>query len=306
MMPLTAMPAHQLAHTPCAGCGAPLTGRFCATCGEEALDPAARSVRQFVTTSLLDEIIHFDSRFWVTVRTLLFKPGALTIAFLGGRRRAYVGPVKLLLASIFLYVLLTQGGFIITMMIWRVSLNIAPTAPPQGATIRDSVQMIDRFGWLDAELTRRAGAGPGPDGPAKQRFHDRLRQFAQPLAFGNVLFLAAGLFLLFRSRSPYYVDHLVFSMHAVTFVLLSSVMLVPAIRINESARWVALVMILTVAIWQFAYLTTAIRRMYYSDATRLVAARVRAFGVAVIVYLLNGLFVTAVQLLAGWIAIREL
>ena len=290
----------------CAGCGALLTGRFCASCGEEALDPTTRTVRHFVTASLLDEIISLDSRFWRTLRTLLFKPGQLSIEFIAGRRRAYIGPVKLLLAAIFTFVLLTQGGFLIALMIGPVALSIAPSAPPQGATIRESVQRIDRYGILESQLNARIGNGPGPSGPAQTEFHERIRRFAEPLTFGNVFFLAAGLFLMFRSRLPFYVDHLVFAMHVVTFVLLSSLLLLPAIAMEETNESMALAMILIVGAWQFGYLTTAIRRMYLLHVTSRARARARAFGAAVLVYLLNGLFVTAVQMLAGWIAIREL
>jgi hypothetical protein len=291
---------------PCAGCGAPLTGRFCAACGEEALDPAARTVRHFVTASLLDEIVHLDSRFWRTIGALLFKPAQLSLDYIGGRRRVSIGPVKLLLAAIFLFVLLTRGGFLVTLMIGSFSLSIAPTAPPRGATIRDSVLIIDRFGVLESQLNARIGSGPGPSGPAQTEFQERIRRFAQPLAFGNVFFLAAGLFLLFRSRLPYYVDHLVFSMHTVSFVLLSSLLLVPGPWISEERGSGALVLILPVLAWQFGYLATAIRRMYFASAASLAGARMRAFGVAIVVYLLNGVFVTAVQVLAGWIAIRDL
>ena len=64
-----------------------------------------------------------------------------------------------------------------------------------------------------------------------------------------------------------------------------------------------LALVLTLGVWQFAYLTSAIRKIYFPSST---LARLRAFGIAVVVYLLNGIFVTAVQMLAGWIAILRL
>lgn len=280
-----------------------MTGPYCAQCGEAAIDPAARTVRHFVAHAVLDEIVHLDGKFWRTLRALFFSPGTLTAEFIAGRRRLYIGPIKLLLAAIFAFALLTQGGFVASLMMGPITLNIAPTAPPQGATIRESVFFIDRFGVLDRQLTRRIGPGDGPTGAAQAQFHERLRRLVQPLSFGNVFFLALGLFVMFRARVPLLVDHLVFSVHTVTFVLFSSLLLLPAYWFDESAEWITLPLVLAVGVWQFGYLTTAIRRCYFPEVAR---ARMRAFGVAVLLYLLNGIFVTAVQMIGGWLAIRAL
>ena len=298
----------------CASCGEPLAGPYCSQCGEAVLDPAARTVRHFVAHAVLDEIVHLDGKFWRTLRALFFSPGKLTAEFIAGRRRPYIGPTKLLLAAIFLFVLLTQGGFVASLMVGPITLNIAPTAPPEGATIRESVFFIDRFGVLDRRLTRRIGPGDGPTGAAQAEFHERLRRLVQPLSFGNVFFLALGLFVMFRSRVPLLVDHLVFSVHAVTFVLLSSLLLLPANWFDESAKWITLPMVLAAGVWQFAYLTTAIRRCYFPNmqdrppkgGRYKTKSVVRAFGVAVLLYLLNGIFVTAVQMIGGSLAIRAL
>lgn len=300
------MQAQPLVRAACASCGAPLSGRYCSACGEAVLVPHDRTLRHFISSSLLDEVVHLDSKFWTTIRALLFKPGELTLAYINGRRRGFVGPVKLLLAAIFAFVVLTRGGFAAALFLGPVSLSIAPSAPPSGATVRQTVQFVDRLGVLTPQLDRKIGAGDGPAGAAQAQFQDRIRQFAQPLTFGNVFFIAAGLLMMFRARLPFYLDHLVFSVHAVTFVLLSSIVLAPAFWIDERRPSIALAMVLMVGAWQFGYLTTAIRRMYFRDAGNRVRARMRAFGVAIVVYLLNGVFVTAVQLFAGWYAIREL
>jgi len=287
----------------CANCGQPLAGRYCSACGEKALDAETRTVRHFVTESLFDEITHLDSRFWVTLRLLLFKPGVLTREFIAGRRRRYIGPVKLLLAAIFVFILATERGFIATLMIGPITLSVAPSVPTQGETIRESVFYVDRFGVLDRELTRRIGEGPGPTGEARDQFQEHIRQFAEPLTFGNVFFLGAGLFVMFRKKLPYYVDHLVFAIHLVTFVMISTLPVLLVIWFEE--RWpnAMLALVLALGVWQFAYLTSAIRKIYFPSST---LARLRAFGIAVVVYLLNGIFVTAVQMLAGWIAILRL
>jgi hypothetical protein len=292
-----------LATPACANCGRPLDGPYCSACGEKTLDGEMRTVRHFVTESLFDEIAHLDSRFWVTLRLLLFKPGVLTREFIAGRRRRYLGPVKLLLAAIFVFVLATQRGFIAAIMLGPISLSIAPTAPPQLGTVRESIHYVDRFGVLERALDRRIGKSDGPSGPERDRFQDHIREFAEPLTFGNVFFLSVALFVMFRKRLPYYVDHLVFAMHVVSFVLITSVVLVPMFAFDVSESVTGLIAVLAIFVWQFAYLTSAIKKIYFPTSTR---ARFRAFGIAVLFYVLNGVFVTAVQMLAGWIAILRL
>jgi hypothetical protein len=41
----------------CANCDAPLYGRFCGRCGEEAFDPHVLTVRHFITHTLLHETL---------------------------------------------------------------------------------------------------------------------------------------------------------------------------------------------------------------------------------------------------------
>ena len=293
-----------LAPSGCANCGAPRRGRYCSACGEEAA--GTRTVREFIRTSLVDEVIQFDSRFWQTLKRLVFKPGALTVEFIAGRRRAYVGPVKILLTSIVAFTLATRGGFVAVLMIGYVSLSIAPTAPPRGATIRETVQFIDRFGVLDRALTAKTGPGDGPTGAAQERFQDRIATFVRPLAFGNVFFLSSGLWLLLRRKTPFYFDHLVFSAHVVAFVLLSSLPLAAVLAFEESAPALATACVLAVFAWQFGYLTTAIRRMYFDDPAAARHQRAKAAAVAMLLYVLNGLFVTVVQMVAGAFAIQRL
>ena len=165
---------------------------------------------------------------------------------------------------------------------------------------------VDRFGVLDRELTRRIG--PGDGGTATAQFHDRLRSLVQPLSFGNVLFLALVLWLMFRARVPLFVDHLVFSMHTVSFVLVSTLLLAPAFLWEDALGSFARILVLGVGIWQFGYLTTAIRRLHYppEGGHPKAGARLRAFGIAVLLYMLNGIFVSAVQMFGGWLAIRAL
>lgn len=290
----------------CASCGQPLAGRYCANCGEKVLDPDALTVRHFITHTLVDEIAHLDGKFWRTLRNLLRRPGFLTAEYSAGRRRLYVRPVRLLIAAILTYALLTQGGLLVTLTIYYLHLSVAPTTVPESVSVVETVRRIDRFGVLGKILAAKAKSADLTSEAVRERFHRKLNQFAQPLSFANVLLLTLALYLFFHRRRRLLIDHAAFSMHFVSFVLLSSLALLPALWLMEINRGVGLVIILSVSIWQFAYLAVAIRRFYLGSHLTSGRPRLYAILAAGVVYFLNSAFITGVQMLGGAIALRSI
>ncbi|PZR78787.1 MAG: hypothetical protein DLM52_02365 [Chthoniobacterales bacterium] len=90
--------------TNCENCGAALTGRFCAECGQHAVD-YRRSVWR-VLVDAADSFLNWDTKFLSTIGVLLSRPWKLTNDFNAGRRVRYVHPLRLyLLASIAFFLL---------------------------------------------------------------------------------------------------------------------------------------------------------------------------------------------------------
>lgn len=291
----------------CATCRQPLTGRYCAHCGEKALDPDTLTVRHFVVHTLVDELVHLDGKFWSTLRYLITRPGFLSGEYSAGRRRPYIKPAKLLLASIIIYAVATQGGLLVTLTIGWLNLSTAPTAIPADVSVQETVRRVDRFGVLTKMLEAKSQTADLTSGAARERFHAKLNGFAQPLSFANVVLLTVALSAFFRRRRPLMLDHAVFSMHTVSFVLISSLAFIPGLWLIQRSHGAGLVILLAVVIWQFAYVATGIRRFYFADASRPPArSRVRAIGAALLVYLLNSAFITAIQLIGGAIALNSL
>jgi hypothetical protein len=95
--------------THCENCGAPLTGHYCAQCGQAAVD-YRRSFRH-VIADVLDSFLNWDSKFFATIALLIFKPWQLTNEFLAGKRVRYVNPLRLyLLASILFFFAVNYGA----------------------------------------------------------------------------------------------------------------------------------------------------------------------------------------------------
>jgi hypothetical protein len=188
---------------------------------------------------------------------------------------------------------------VVTWNFGPVTMSIAPAAVRRSQSVEDTVAQIDRYGLLqqqlDAKKERLASEA------ARARFHDRLAAFAQPVSFANVLLLAAALHLVFRSKRRRFLEHAAFSMHVVSFVLLSSFTLLVAIRL---ARWVGSWVFLIfglVGLWQFAYLAVAIRRFYMGGGGW--GSRLVAVAAAMLLYFLNSAFMTAVQVAGAAIAL---
>jgi hypothetical protein len=86
-------------HGACANCGAPLTGSFCAACGQKA--HVHRSLVH-VGEEILHGVTHFDGKAWTTLPMLVFRPGKLTRDYIEGKRARYIAPVPLFLLVVFL------------------------------------------------------------------------------------------------------------------------------------------------------------------------------------------------------------
>jgi hypothetical protein len=290
----------------CANCRQPLTGRFCAHCGEQAIDPAALTVRHFVTNTVVDELTHVDRKFWTTLANLMFRPGFLSAEYAAGRRRAYIKPVRVLLATIVLYALLTQGGLLVTLTIGLVNVSIAPTVVPSHVSVAETIRRIDRFGVLTKLLAAKSTSTDLTSDVVRERFHRKLNQFVQPLSFANVVLLSLALFVLFRRRRRLLLHHAVFSIHLMSFILASSLGLMPAVWLLENDYSSGLAIIFAVSIWQFAYVAAATRRFYFTQPPTPRRPRLSAFWAASAIYLLNSAFLTIVQMAGGAIALRSL
>src|SRR5438132_14070807 len=118
-----------LAH--CENCGAQLTGRYCARCGQAAID-YRRSFR-YVIVDVLDSFLNWDSKFFATLGLLITRPWRLTNEFLAGKRVRYVHPARLyLLASILFFFAVTY---------WVKSVHLNPQNLTPGARAEIEVEL---------------------------------------------------------------------------------------------------------------------------------------------------------------------
>ena len=79
----------------CSNCNQPLTGAFCANCGQEVKEVRRRFFP--LIYGALYTIVELDGRAYRSVFSLLTRPGFLTREYFGGRRTSYTPPLRLFL-----------------------------------------------------------------------------------------------------------------------------------------------------------------------------------------------------------------
>ena len=94
----------------CLNCGATVEQRFCPECGQENTE--TRKSFHYLFTHFIEDLVHYDSSFWSTLKYLLFYPAKLTREYLSGRRQRFVVPVKLYIFISFVTFFIT--GFLMT------------------------------------------------------------------------------------------------------------------------------------------------------------------------------------------------
>src|SRR5688572_22438281 len=79
----------------CLNCAEPAQGKFCSNCGQEVHQHKYNfwgMVKHFVF-----DLLHFEGKFFLTLKLLLLKPGRPAIDYVSGKKASYFDPVKMYL-----------------------------------------------------------------------------------------------------------------------------------------------------------------------------------------------------------------
>ena len=93
----------------CTDCSEPVSGNFCANCGQPT---HVHRTLLHLGEELLHGVMHFDARIWRTLPLLALDPGKLTREWIEGKRTRYVSPLAMFLFTVFLmfFILSFSGG----------------------------------------------------------------------------------------------------------------------------------------------------------------------------------------------------
>jgi hypothetical protein len=267
----------------CDNCGANITGRYCAVCGQR-VEPPVHTLGHFARLAT-EDLTHADSRLWRTLQALLAKPGLLTREFLAGRRARYLPPVRLyLVVSVvfFLWAALTQSGNVVQIDDKDLQPAAATNAHSPPSTANPAAAAPGAIITVAPDQTHKPTDqdcdGLTYDGPLSARVQPLLRSSCRKLlrdggrSVGEAIvhnlphamflflpLLAAGMMLFYWRPRRYYVEHLLFLVHnhafAFVFIILCwglATLLPPLRGLIALAAWLY-------AVW---YMYRAMRTVY--------------------------------------------
>lgn len=187
--------------TTCASRGAPLSGRFCARCGEKVLESADLDWRHYLLEELPHQLFHLDGKLPRTLRSLCTRPGKLAEDFVAGRRQPFVGPLRLYLIVFIAYVLASS------------LTGVNHLSLPERAALIDPTHLLERLlqarvsvAWSDPAVEARIAA--------------HAKWLSEAGTFLIYLFVALLQTLVFARLKRRYLEHLVLALNVLTFYLL--------------------------------------------------------------------------------------
>jgi hypothetical protein len=280
----------------CRNCEEPLTGEYCARCGQRERGRDLRLTD--LAGEAFEDLAQVDGRVWRTLISLLFRPGRVTADYLAGKRVHYLPPLRLyLVVSFIVFLIMSLGPVEIRVANPRIDdsaldeLQPGVYVPVTGetgetelVTIQEYLQSLVEAGegapaWLTSLLERIASNAAILEEDPSTFLSQLMNRLPQ------VMFMLLPLFALLLKMayllSPFhYLQHLIFSLHYHTTAFLYLCLLWP-VRWLMPGDYGGVVLLA-----MFIYLPIAMVRVYGSSKP---GAVVKSFAVGISYYLLASL-----------------
>src|SRR5262245_45701822 len=242
----------------CLNCGEPLSGPFCSKCGQRAI-PAYPTLRELAGDAW-QELSGYDGRVVRTFRSLMRRPGALTVEVLEGHRARYVSPVRVYLVASVIYFLVSAASPNVikppdpVRSPGNVNVDFSNPESVGSLTPDERAQIlkgVEGAPWWIRPVLRSAAHDPGA-------FQHRLLQNLPRALFALVPVFAAILALFYRRRP--FSQHLIFALHLHAVIFLS-------LTVREAAGFTRSVVLgeivgVSVLVFQATYVLRAFKAVY--------------------------------------------
>lgn len=220
--------------TNCLNCGAEVLGKFCPECGQENIE--TRENFFHMMGHFLADYFHFDSKFFRSLIPLFIRPGFLTKEYWEGRRSHYIHPLRIFFFITILFMISTSFFYkkfgnefkskIMTPDSTLIALDttylnsLSDTAKLYIPSHHDSLTVKEIKEEKVRDVRQMSKINKGID-----NVFVNLKYVTFFLLPVYALFFK----ILYRRRRPFYVDHLIYAMHLLTFAycLFSVTLLLP-------------------------------------------------------------------------------
>ena len=221
----------------CLNCNHVVEKRFCPNCGQE--NTQTKESFHYLFTHTIEDLVHYDSGFWKTIKYLLFYPAKLSTEYLSGKRKTYVAPVKLYIfisfVTFFLLTIMNSGEKQNEVPITKINNkekgknenNIRFTEDKKNGIQVDTTGFKTELGkdgsqvgkWLDTKF--RNIAKHAKDKDFGKKFTKTLFNTIPKALFIYMPLFAFVLWLFHNKKKWYYFDNGIFTIHYFSMILLS-------------------------------------------------------------------------------------
>jgi hypothetical protein len=269
----------------CPECESTLVGDYCHGCGEKRPEARDLTVRHFFSEAAQELTSVEHSKLFHTIWALLLRPGFLTNEWVAGRRRRYLKPLNLCLG------ILAVGFFAYSVY------------KPVSTYDLESL-LAQQNGNPEARkpLEKLAAAKKMDVSSLLDRVSDKWQHYMSLMPLPLIGAFALVLQLVFIFSRRYFVEHLVFSMHFVSFSMLTTVLLWPVylfIGIKQGPANYAIAALKWLV--DIVYMYFAVRAVYGLRPARTALASV----LLVAGYFLTYLFFLLVSVVAAVVSVAK-
>ncbi|MBX9853794.1 MAG: DUF3667 domain-containing protein [Cytophagaceae bacterium] len=250
--------------TDCKNCGTKFSGNYCPSCGQKKFSREDFSFKRYFR-EIAEDVFDYDSKIFRTIKYLILRPGFLTVEFLNGRQKSYIGPVKL-------YLIIIAVNFII----YSTFDAYSPV----------NVEYLK--GWGSKEIRELIDNNPqGSIHDLNIKINDTL-----PVVLYFLIFIYAGfLKLYFFNTDKYYTEHLIFCLHFMSFGFLRDTLFLPIHYYNQDAG--AFLAVLTTVIYFFY----SLKIVYHNTGMRRIINTIVLYGFFFFLFSFSIMFSVLINLL---------
>jgi len=229
------MSSHHNEQIACPNCGFEATKNYCAQCGQQTA--IHKDTLWNLILHFLEHYLHYDNKFWQTLKALLFSPGKLTVAYWNRQRARYISPV-----SLYIFITAVYFGFAYLVMPLQEKATIKSLKETAAANSESAKTQILSPPKTDMDIVAQKVAAK-PEQMMTELI-EKVQHITPKLFFFMIPFAAWIVYLLFLKRKDmYYVDHAIFILHFHCFyfmvALVTSVLQALILLLNATAVAVA-------------------------------------------------------------------